>query len=82
VTVFKGAGCERCKNTGFKGRTGIHEVMAINDPIRDEILRRSPAHMVRKLAVENGMKTLQVDAIMKVLMGITSVDEVLRVIYS
>ncbi len=82
VTVFKGAGCEKCKKTGYKGRTGIHELMTINDPIRDEILKKSASHQIRKLAVQNGMKTLQMDALMKILMGVTSVDEILRVIYA
>lgn len=82
ITVFKGAGCEKCKGTGYKGRTGIHELMAINDEIRDEILKRSASHLIRRLAVKNGMKTLQMDALMKILMGVTDIDEVLRVIYA
>lgn len=82
VTVFKGAGCEKCKKTGYKGRTGIHELMSINDDIRDEILKKSASHLIRRLAVQNGMKTLQMDALMKILMGVTSVDEILRVIYA
>ncbi|MBN8689723.1 MAG: type II/IV secretion system protein [Armatimonadetes bacterium] len=82
ITVFKGAGCEKCKKTGYKGRTGIHELMEINDPIRDEILKKSPSHIIRRLAVENGMKTLQMDALIKILTGVTSVDEILRVVYS
>ena len=56
--------------------------MSMNDEIRDEILKKSPSHILRKLAVENGMMTLQVDAVSKILMGVTTVDEVLRVIYA
>jgi type IV pilus assembly protein PilB len=56
--------------------------MIMTDEIRDEILKRGPAHMVRNLAVQSGMKTLQMDAVSKILMGVTSVDEVLRVLYS
>lgn len=82
ITVFKGAGCEKCKQTGYKGRTGIHELMLLSDPIRDEILKKSASHHIRQLAVENGMKTLQMDALMKILMGVTTVDEVLRVVYA
>lgn len=82
LTLFRGVGCERCKGAGYKGRTGVHELMAINDAIRDEILRKSPSHVLRKLALENGMRTLQMDAVTKILMGITTVDEVLRVIYT
>ncbi len=82
LTLFRGAGCDKCKNTGYKGRTGVHELMMITDEIRDKILDRSPSHILRQLAVANGMKTLQMDAVAKILMGITSVDEVLRVIYA
>ncbi len=82
ITLFKGKGCDHCKGTGYKGRTGVHEMLAMNDAIRDKILEKSPSHIIRNLAVENGMKTLQVDAVQKILMGTTSVDEVLRVIYA
>jgi type IV pilus assembly protein PilB len=82
LTLFKGAGCEKCKNTGYRGRTGVHELMVMTDDIRDKVLERCPSHIIRNLAVQNGMKTLQMDAVAKILMGITSVDEVLRVIYA
>jgi len=82
LTLFRGAGCDKCKGSGYKGRTGVHELMALNDPIRDEILKKSPSHILRRLAVDNGMRTLQMDAVAKILMGVTSVDEVLRVIYA
>lgn len=82
VTLYKGVGCEKCKKTGYKGRSGIHELMAVTDDIRDEILRRSPSHVLRRLGMQNGMKTLQMDAVAKVLLGTTTVDEVLRVIYA
>jgi type II secretory ATPase GspE/PulE/Tfp pilus assembly ATPase PilB-like protein len=82
ITLFRGAGCDKCKGTGYKGRTGIHELMSMNDEMRDAILNHSPAHILRKMSVENGMKTLQMDAVRKILMGVTSVDEVLRVLYA
>jgi type IV pilus assembly protein PilB len=82
VTLYRGKGCDHCKNTGYKGRTGVHELMAMSDPIRDEILKKSPSHIIRRLAVENGMRTLQMDSVAKILDGVTSVDEVLRVIYA
>jgi len=82
LTLFRGAGCDKCKNTGYKGRTGVHELMVLSDDIRDKVLDRAPSHILRQLAVQNGMKTLQMDAVSKILMGITSVDEVLRVIYA
>jgi type IV pilus assembly protein PilB len=82
ITLFKGKGCDHCKGTGYKGRTGIHELLIMTDEIRDEILKRGPAHIIRNLAVQSGMKTLQMDAVSKILMGVTSVDEVLRVLYA
>ncbi len=82
LTLFRGKGCEKCNNTGYKGRTGVHEVMELNDEIRDKILERVPSHVIRNLAISNGMRTLQMDAVQKILNGVTSVDEVLRVIYA
>ncbi|MBX3120229.1 MAG: type II/IV secretion system protein [Fimbriimonadaceae bacterium] len=82
ITLFRGTGCEHCKGTGYKGRTGVHELMVMTDDIKDKILEKSPAHVLRQLAMKNGMKMLQDDSVQKILMGITSVDEVLRVIYA
>ncbi len=82
ITLFKGRGCEKCKNTGYKGRSGVHELLVMTDDIRDRILHSAPAHEIRNLAVANGMKTLQHDAMQKILNGVTTVDEVIRVIYS
>ncbi len=82
ITLFRGMGCDHCRGSGYRGRTGVHELMAMNDEIRDEILKKSPSHILRRLAIANGMKTLQMDAVQKILMGMTSVDEVLRVIYA
>lgn len=80
--LVKGAGCDKCKGTGYKGRTGVHEIMAVTDDIRDEILKKSPSHILRRLAEQNNMKSLQDDAVAKILLGTTTVEEVLRVIYA
>lgn len=82
LTLFRGAGCELCKKTGYKGRTGVHELMVLTDEMKDQILEKAPSHVLRNMAVANGMRTLQMDAVQKILMGVTSVDEVLRVIYA
>ncbi len=82
ITLYRGKGCDRCKHSGYRGRTGVHELMLFNDGIRDKVLERSPSHILRKLAMENGMRTLQMDAVVKVLNGVTSVDEILRVLYA
>lgn len=82
LTLFRGKGCEFCNNTGHKGRTGIHELMVFTDDVRDKILEKSPSHVLRNIAAQHGMKSLQMDAVQKILMGVTSVDEVLRVLYA
>ncbi len=82
ITLFKARGCDKCKSTGYKGRSGVHELLTMNDEIRDAILRGAAAHELRRLAIENGMRTLQQDAMAKIINGVTSVDEVIRVIYS
>ncbi len=82
LTLFKGTGCDTCKGTGYKGRTGVHELMNMTDEVRDQILHKQPSHVLRNMALQNGMKTLPMDAVQKILMGITTVDEVLRVIYA
>jgi len=82
ITLFRGRGCELCKDSGFKGRTGIHELLVITDEIKDEIIKRGPSHKVKEIGVSQGMKTLQTDAMLKVLMGVTHIDEVVRVLYA
>lgn len=82
IPVNIGAGCDTCKGTGYKGRTGVHEIMVVNDAIRDKILLRQPGHVLSKLALENGMRTLQMDATSKIINGVTNVDEVIRVLYA
>lgn len=82
LTLFKGAGCDLCKGTGYKGRTGVHELLPFTDDVRDKILEHAPSHILRQIGAQHGMKSLQMDAVQKVLMGVTSVDEVLRVLYA
>ncbi len=82
ITLFRGKGCDHCKGTGYKGRTGVHELLVMSDEIRDKTLEHSPSHILRNIAVEQGMRTLQMDSVAKILLGVTTVDEVLRVIYA
>ena len=82
LTLFRGKGCDKCKGTGYRGRTGVHELMNLTDEIRDLILQKAASHKIRHLAIAQGMRTLQHDAVSKILMGVTSVDEVIRVIYA
>jgi len=79
---YRGRGCEVCRFTGFKGRVGIFELMSVNEEIADMIVRRAPLSEIKDAARANGMKTLQEDAFRKVLDGITTVEEVMRVVFT
>jgi type IV pilus assembly protein PilB len=76
--IMKGRGCETCHNTGYKGRTGLYEVMEIDDEIRELILVGASAMELKKKAIERGMITLRRSGLMKVMQGITSLEEVAR----
>ncbi|MBN2271880.1 MAG: type II secretion system ATPase GspE [Sedimentisphaerales bacterium] len=76
---FVGAGCEKCFKTGYRGRTGIYELLLINEKIQDMIYRRETAGKIKRFALDAGMQTLRMDGARKVLAGATTVSEVLRV---
>jgi type IV pilus assembly protein PilB len=75
----KGVGCRRCRNTGYSGRIGVHELLIINDELRDAITAEAPISTIRQLAAEAGMITLRHDGFRKVREGITTLEEVLHV---
>ena len=75
-----GAGCEQCVQTGLKGRIAIHEVLAVNDELRDLISKRAAEHVIKRSAMRAGMRTLLEDGIEKAARGLTTLDEVLRVV--
>ena len=76
---FMGAGCDRCFQTGYRGRTGIYELMMINAEIQDLIYKRESAGTIKKLALNAGLQTLRMDGARKVVDGVTTVAEILRV---
>ncbi len=76
--VYKPYGCVACNNTGYKGRTGLFEVLEVSSQIRDLILAREPTQMIKLKAIEEGMITLRRSGLIKILKGITSIEEVLR----
>jgi excisionase family DNA binding protein len=78
----KGAGCDSCRGTGYKGRTGLFEVMEINDEIARLILARESARAIQEAAVRNGMTTMVADGLRKAVMGITTVMEAARVTHT
>ncbi|MEM7396103.1 MAG: ATPase, T2SS/T4P/T4SS family, partial [Verrucomicrobiota bacterium] len=75
---FYGAGCKTCNDTGYKGRCGIYEYLAVSDPIRELINLRKPSLVLREKAMEMGMRTLREDGIRCILDGYTTVDEVMK----
>jgi len=79
LKLFEGRGCKECNNTGYLGRIGIFEVLLISEKIAKMIIVRSRAQDIAKQAVSEGMITMRQDGILKVLEGITTVEEVLRV---
>ncbi|MEO6064832.1 MAG: GspE/PulE family protein, partial [Lysobacterales bacterium] len=79
VDAFRGAGCEHCFNTGYRGRVGIFEMMQLNDEIRRLIMKNEDASILTDAARRNGMNTLREDGWGKIAAGATTVDEVMRV---
>jgi type IV pilus assembly protein PilB len=79
IEAYEPVGCARCSHTGYKGRTGIYEVMVMNDEIRSMTIERVSADQVRAKAVEEGMRVLRADGLEKVRLGLTSISEVSRV---
>ncbi len=79
VTLYKGKGCENCAGTGYRGRVGLYEVMEVTDAIRQLILDRAPAKDIKAQSMKQGMLTLRMCAIRKLLAGVVTVEEMLRV---
>jgi len=77
--LFKGEGCDECGRTGYRGRVGVFEVLPVSEKIGRLILEHAPAGEIEKLAVEEGMITMKQDGYLKVVEGVTTIDEVLRV---
>ena len=80
VVLHRAKGCSRCNNTGYKGRLGLYEVMIVSEAIRRLTVERKSADEIGRVAAAEGMKSLREDGIDKVLLGMTSVEEIARVI--
>jgi len=78
IKYFRGRGCPHCHNSGYRGRTGIFEMLRITEPLRELINDRAPAIALREKAREQGMRLLREDGILKVARGVTTLDEVVR----
>jgi len=79
IRVNKGEGCPRCAGTGYRGRVGVYEMLVINDDMSKIILNKAPAGELKAAAVKAGMTTLRKAALKKLIDGVTTVEEVLRV---
>jgi general secretion pathway protein E len=77
--LWKGTGCEKCMRTGYHDRCGIYEVLPVTDRIREQIIQRVGASVIKQEAMKRGLRSLRIDGVKKVLEGVTSLDEVLRV---
>ena len=81
VTFYKGSGCDRCGQTGYRGRTGVYEIMMIDASMHEMIRERADSRRVKDAALRAGFKTLLDDALSKAVLGQTTLDEVIRVSY-
>jgi type IV pilus assembly protein PilB len=78
LKLFRGRGCDRCSNTGYKGRVGLYEVLEVDDEMRETILSGGSSFELRQKAVQNGMMTLRGSGLQKIRDGVTTIDEVVR----
>ena len=82
VTLYEGKGCEECRYKGYKGRVGLYELMTMNEEIAELVVRRAPVADIRDAAKANGMLELREDGLLKILEGMTTPDEVMRVVFT
>lgn len=82
VVIYKGKGCNACNQTGYKGRTAIHEVLPITEDIKEMIDNGSTMQEIKRKAIENGMMTLKESSKILVLDGITSIEELVKMTYT
>ncbi len=82
VNIYKGKGCEKCNNTGYKGRIAIYEVMPIGDKIKEMILHEASGNEIKKQAISDGMSTLRMSGLKKIKEGVTTIEEVMNATFS
>lgn len=80
VLLYRGKGCPACKYKGYRGRTGVYEVLVMDDELRELIISKAPSEVLKKRAHEKGMRLMRDDAVMKVLFGTTTLEEALNVV--
>ena len=77
--VYRAVGCEHCRQSGYRGRTGIHELLALDEPMRRAIIEGRDANTLNAIAAQAGMLSLHEDGLRKVAAGVTTLDELARV---
>jgi general secretion pathway protein E len=82
ISFYRGKGCQYCMQTTYRGRTGVFEIMKVSDKIRDLILQKQPASKIKDIAVSEGMALLKDAALEKVIQGVTTAEEIKRVIFA
>jgi general secretion pathway protein E len=80
IVLQRAVGCDHCHHTGYRGRTSIVEVLPVSDAIRQAVLKSADAGAIQKIALAEGMQTMAKHGLVKTLMGVTTIDEVLRVV--
>jgi len=80
TVTYRGRGCHRCRQTGFVGRVGVFELFLVDEPMRGPIAAKRPSDELRSLALQRGMRTMRADGLMKVQQGITTLEELDRVV--
>jgi len=79
LTLYRPVGCESCRRTGYHGRLGIYELLVTNEVIRQMMTQTGTSNAIKQIAVQNGMETMRMDGWNKVLAGVTTIDEIVRV---
>ncbi|MDR7521004.1 MAG: type II secretion system ATPase GspE [Armatimonadota bacterium] len=79
--IYRPKGCEACNQIGYKGRIGLFEIMLVDDEIRTLVVKSASADVLKRAAITSGMRTLQQDGVAKVVAGVTSLEEMLRVVF-
>ncbi|MDI6771835.1 MAG: type II secretion system ATPase GspE [bacterium] len=81
VVFYRGQGCDHCRGNGYRGRIGVYELLVISDTVRSMIVQRASSTEIKAQAIREGMRTLRDDGLEKVMAGVSTIDEILRVVY-
>ena len=77
--LYHANGCDECGQTGYAGRLGIYELLVVDEKIRQLVMKNAPAPTLKKVAIEAGLTTLREDGVRKAILGVSSMEEVMRV---